>query len=61
VRAVREDVAQWKEFIAYAQQVYEDLPQSVACLEHRKKEPVEGTYAPREAFVGLLAKAYAIP
>jgi hypothetical protein len=39
VRAVREDVATWKSFIAYAQEVYRSLSESVTLYDFSGDEP----------------------
>lgn len=56
VRAVREDVTLWREFIDYAAQVYASLPESVTL--HRLNGSVATPYdfKAREAFVAALAE-----
>jgi ParB/RepB/Spo0J family partition protein len=58
VAALREDVKGWKEFIAYAERVYQDLPEVVTLYDFTTNaaEPTPVTFRPREAFVQELAR-----
>lgn len=56
VRAVREDVAAWREFIEYAQAVYESLPESATLYDLSGSEPKPYPFSARHAFVEELAR-----
>lgn len=57
VRAFSEDVARWKEFIAYAEQVYQSLPESIELHDLNCDPPQIYPFAIREKFVSALEGA----
>ncbi|MGB9791858.1 MAG: DNA methyltransferase [Thermacetogeniaceae bacterium] len=56
VRALEADVLSWKEWIAYAEKVYNSLEETVTLYDFTKEPPVPFEYRPREEFVRELAR-----
>lgn len=56
VRAVRDDVAVWKEFIAYAESVYTSLPATITLHDLSGDIPHPFDYAPQQEFIAALAR-----
>jgi site-specific DNA-methyltransferase (adenine-specific) len=56
VRAVQADVKQWKEFIAYAEKVYQSLPEEITLYEFSVDPPTSFQFNARKKFVLELSK-----